>query len=195
MGEECTGYEWCLPDPGVAPGPERIASPKAVAAPTRLQVAGHHRGFFFSLRMFANREAFYWVHISLQNPSRQFLMKMGRGEREREKEKEWICLEGLKLCTVSVSSGPLSQLLQSYPLGEVNSTQIEEPCLHGNSMERTKWGIKLIFIAHRCWFYVLALFIISGLCWVQEGTSQGCFSSQIYFFIPFLAHPWTVKHR
>lgn len=106
-GEEClirpAGYEWCLPDLGVAPGPERIASPKAVVASTRLQVAGHHRGFFFSLRMFANGEVFYWVHISLQNPSHhQFLMKMGRGKREREKEKEWICLEGLELCTVSV---------------------------------------------------------------------------------------------
>lgn len=181
MGEECliksAGSEWSLPDPGVAPGPERLASPKAVAAPTGLPVAGHHRGFFFSLRMFANREVFYWVHISLQNPSpRQFLMKMGRGEREREQEKDGICLEGLKLCIVSVSSGPLSKLLQSYPLGEVNSTQIEEPCLHGNSMERIKWGIKLIFIAHRYWFYVLALFI---------KLSQGCVEyRKVHLMVP-----------
>ena len=54
----CPGWEWRLLDPGMGSCPERIASLTSVVAATCLPVAGHHRSFFFSLRMFAN-EAFY----------------------------------------------------------------------------------------------------------------------------------------
>ena len=65
---------------------------------TWLQMAGHCRGFFLSLRMSGNGEVVYWVHISLQNLShRQLLMKW---EREKERGEGSIGpRQGLKLCT------------------------------------------------------------------------------------------------
>lgn len=58
---------------------------KAVVAAPDPQMAGHHRGFFFSLGMFACGEVLNPLRIHLI----MFLMKTGKGERERERrEKE-----------------------------------------------------------------------------------------------------------
>lgn len=61
-----------------------------------------------------------------------FLRSTGKGERKKEKESEQT-IQALGFCTVTLSTGLLSKPAQSYPLGGLNSREIEELCLHGNN--------------------------------------------------------------
>lgn len=153
---------------------------------TCLQMAGHRRGFFVSLRMFGNGEVFYWVRISLQNPSHCQLLKKGRKSEEREGS---IGLrQGLKLCT-----GPASYRAPLIAL-EVTSSQWLEFQINWGAV--SPWeqhgGNKM---GNKVNIYSPGLLILSAsftrylrVPWVEEGKAHRCLSSQIYSF-PSLFQP------
>lgn len=110
----------------------------------------------------------------------QFLRSIGKGERERRKVSKPY--RALGFCMVTLSAGLLSKLAQSYPLGGLNSREIEELCLHGNNrankMDRrvntySPWPLVL----DACFI----CYVISGLQWEQTCNTPRCLVLDLCF--------------